>query len=114
MKTPYIIISPWFTKAISWVIDVGAITLFPFIIARKEMSEATLRHETIHIYQQKELFLLFFYILYVWDWIIGLAKYRDKRKAYFQIRFEQEAYENMYIEDYLSTRKKYSWRNYKV
>ena len=59
MKIPITIVSPRFTKAVSWVIDVGAITLFPFIISKEEMSETLLRHETIHIAQQKELFVIF-------------------------------------------------------
>ena len=114
MKIPIIIVSPRFTRAVSWVIDVAAITLYPFIISREQMSEDVLQHETIHILQQKELFVIFFYILYVWDWLIGLVKYRDRQKAYFQIRLEQEAYDQMYKENYLAERKKFSWRNYKV
>ena len=78
------------------------------------MSDITLNHESIHIHQQKELFVLFFYVLYVFDWLKGLIKYQNARKAYFQIRFEQEAYAKMYEEDYLLTRKKHSWRDYKV
>ena len=78
------------------------------------MSKVTLNHETIHIHQQKELFVLFFYMLYIFDWFKGLIKYQNARKAYFQIRFEQEAYAKMYEEEYLLTRKKYSWRDYKV
>ena len=114
MKIPITIVAPRFTKAISWVIEVGAITLFPFIISREKMSEDTLRHETIHIAQQKELFVLFFYILYGWDYLRGYLKYGDKQKAYFQIRFEQEAYEHMYDEEYLKKRKRFAWRKYKV
>ena len=114
MKIPIIIISPKFTKAISWVIEVGAIALFPFIISRKEMSESLLRHETIHIAQQKELLVVFFYILYIWDYIKGYIKYRDKETAYYQIRFEQEAYDHMYDTKYLENRKRYSWRIYRV
>ncbi len=114
MKIPITIVAPRFTRAISWVIDVAAITLFPFIISRDEMSPDVLQHETIHILQQKELFVVFFYILYVWDWLKGLIKYRDRQKAYFQIRFEQEAYDQMYKEDYLTQRKKFSWLKYKV
>ena len=113
MKIPIIIISPRFTKAISWVIEVGAITLFPFIIARREMSENLLRHETIHIVQQKELLVVFFYMLYVWDYIKGYIKYRDKETAYYQIRFEQEAYDKERVESYLEVRSRYAWLSYK-
>tara|TARA_R100001082_G_C4212792_1_gene95808 strand:- start:70 stop:414 length:345 start_codon:yes stop_codon:yes gene_type:complete len=114
MKIPKIIISPRFTKLMSIFINVEAITLFPFIICREEMSETLLNHESIHIHQQKELFVLFFYVLYVFDWMVGLVKYRNAQKAYYQIRFEQEAYAKMYEEDYLINRKKHSWRDYKV
>jgi len=114
MKVPIIIVSPKFTKAISWVINVGAITLFPFIVTKEEMSEETLRHEMIHIAQQKELLVVFFYLLYGWDYLKGYLKYRNKETAYYQIRFEQEAYDHMYDEDYLKNRKWFSWKNYKV
>ena len=53
---PITFVAPKFLKAISWVVDIYAITLWPFIISKEEMSEDVLRHETIHIAQQKELF----------------------------------------------------------
>tara|TARA_B100000686_G_C16200940_1_gene670552 strand:- start:44 stop:385 length:342 start_codon:yes stop_codon:yes gene_type:complete len=111
---PIVIIAPKFLKAISWVVDICAITLWPFIVSKDEMSEDVLRHESIHIAQQKELFVLLFYMLYGWDYLKGFIKYKNKQKAYFQIRFEQEAYEFMYKQDYLENRPKYNWRNYKV
>jgi len=114
MKIPIKIIAPKFLKTISWVVDISAITLYPFIVSREVMSDDVLNHESIHIVQQKELFVVFFYMLYAWDWIVGLIKYRDKQKAYFRIRFEQEAYDQMCTEEYLAKRKKFSWRNYKV
>jgi hypothetical protein len=111
---PIVVVAPRLTKLFSLVVDIGAITLYPFILSREEMSADTLRHETIHILQQKELFVLLFYILYGWDYLKGLVKYKDKAKAYFQIRFEQEAYEYMSQEDYLEKRTKYEWHNYEV
>jgi len=112
--SPIVIVSPKFTKAVSWVVDVTAITLFPFIISHDEMSDDVLRHETIHILQQKELFVVFFYMLYGWDYLKGLFKFRDKKMAYYRIRFEQEAYAHMFNENYLDNRKPYNWRRYKV
>ena len=114
MKIPIVIISPKFTKAVSWVVDVAAITLFPFVISREEMSEETLRHETIHIAQQKELLVLFFYLLYGWDYLRGIIKYKDKKLAYRRIGFEQEAYAQDANKNYLENRKLYSWHKYKV
>tara|TARA_R110002110_G_scaffold161246_1_gene359984 strand:+ start:321 stop:665 length:345 start_codon:yes stop_codon:yes gene_type:complete len=114
MNIPIVIKAPRLTKLMSLFIDVTAITLFPFIVFREEMNEVTLNHETIHIHQQKELFVLFFYMLYVFDWLKGLVRYKDTEKAYYQIRFEQEAYANMRDEGYLLSREKYAWRAYKV
>jgi len=96
---PIVIIAPRFLKAISLIIDVFAITLYPFIIAREEMSVDVLRHESIHIAQQKELLVVFFYLLYGWDYLKGYIKFRNKELAYRRIRFEQEAYAQMFNED---------------
>lgn len=114
MKIPVLLIAPKFLRAISWVVDIVAITLYPFIISREKMSDDILNHESIHIAQQKELLVVFFYLLYGWDYLKGFLKYKDKQKAYFRIRFEQEAYEFMFKEDYLENRPKYNWRKFKV
>ncbi len=111
---PIKIIAPRFLKFISFIINVYAITLFPFIISREEMSERVLRHETIHIHQQKELLVLFFYLLYLWDFCHGLFKYKSSSTAYRRIRFEQEAYAHESDTEYLSTRPWVNWRSYKV
>ena len=111
---PIVIIAPRFLKTLSIVIDIFAITLWPFIISREEMSEDVLNHESIHIAQQKELFVVFFYMLYGWDYLRGYMKFRDKELAYRRIRFEQEAYAHMFNKHYLDNRKPYSWRKYRV
>jgi len=111
---PILIVSPWFTKLMSVVIDVYAITIFPFIISKEEMNAETLNHETIHIYQQRELLLIGFYLLYFYYYLRGVIKYKDKQKAYFMIPFEQEAYANDGNFNYLDERKPYCWREFKV
>lgn len=111
---PITIISPTFTRLMSIVIDVYAITIFPFIISKEQMSETVLNHETIHIHQQKELLVIGFYLLYLFYYLIGYVKYKDKQMAYYMIPFEQEAYENDQNLDYLKDRRPYSWRKYKV
>jgi hypothetical protein len=111
---PILIISPWFTKLMSIVIDVYAITIFPFIISKEQMDAGTLNHETIHIHQQRELLVIPFYLLYAYFYLVGLIKFKDKQRAYFMIPFEQEAYANDQNLDYLKTRKSYAWRRYKV
>ena len=111
---PIVIIAPRFLKAISFVVDIEAITLFPFIISRTKMDPVLERHEKIHIAQQKELFVLFFYLIYGFDYLKGFIKYKSKTKAYFRIRMEQEAYINQQTEDYLKTRTRFKWLDYKV
>ena len=111
---PIVVIIPWFTELISIVIDVYAITIFPFIIAREEMDDVVLNHETIHIQQQKELLIIPFYILYVFYYLVGFIKYRDKQQAYYMIPFEQEAYQNDANLNYLENRERFAWRRFKV
>ena len=111
---PIIIISPWLTKLLSVVVDIYAITIFPFVISVEWMDEETLNHETIHLYQQRELLIIPFYILYFYYYIVGMIKYKDKHQAYYMIPFEQEAYTNDQNLDYLKTRKWFAWRRYKV
>ncbi len=53
---PIVIIAPKITRMLSIVVDITAITLYPFIISHDEMSDDVLRHETIHILQQKRTF----------------------------------------------------------
>lgn len=111
-----VIVNPKITKALSWVIDIYGITLYPFIICKEEPGETTVNHERIHILQQKELLVGFFYLLYVFFWIINLVKFRKEANvgavAYMNIPFEKEAYQNQDNFNYLLSRKKYSWRNY--
>jgi len=114
MKIPITIIAPRFLKAVSFVVDIAALTLYPFIISTEKMPEELFRHESIHITQQKELFVVFFYMLYGWDYLKGLIKFRDKELAYRRIRFEQEAYAHQANQHYLESRKPYSWKKYKV
>ena len=77
-----------------------AITLWPFIFCRSEMTEVDLNHENIHGRQQLELLLIGFYLIYLVEWIF---------KGYRRISFEVEAYDNENNLDYLKTRKKYAW-----
>ena len=100
---------------LSWVITIKAITIYPFIIFRDEADEETIRHEKIHIAQQKELFVLPFYILYFGYWLINKLKYKDSgSEAYYNIPFEQEAYKNSEDEFYLLSRPKQAWKHYNV
>lgn len=111
---PIIVKNSKVPKIMSLVINVHAITLWPFIFIRDDGDERLIRHESIHIKQYNELFVVGFLILYLYDWVKGLIKYKDKTKAYYNIRFEQEAYMYDAVDGYLETRSKYEWSKFSV
>jgi hypothetical protein len=102
-------------KLASIFFRVGAITLWPFIFIRKDCDTAQLvNHEMIHIKQCNELLVIGQYLLYGWDFVVGLIKYRNVYKAYRRVRFEQEAYRNDHNLNYLDSRPRFAWRKYRV
>lgn len=91
------------------------ITIFPFIFLRDKKlknDEVLINHETIHIIQQLELLVVFFYPFYLIEYVIRLIQYRDPHKAYRNISFEREAYANEHNLNYLKKRKFYSFLKY--
>ena len=74
--------------------------------------DITFNHEKIHLEQQKELWFIGFWILYLLFWIFNIFKYRSFGTAYMQIPFEQEAYNFEIYMKYLSVRKKFKWFKY--
>lgn len=69
-------------------------------------------HERIHTAQQREMLFVPFYIIYVIEWLVRCVQYRDRKKAYYNISFEREAYANGHNLNYLSSRKCYAWIKY--
>ena len=90
-------------------IEIGAITIGPWVFSRGEMSEETKNHETIHWQQYIETgifgFIVLYYSFYLWNFL----KYKDGQLAYYMIPFEKEAYDNDKNLNYLETRKRYTW-----
>lgn len=113
-----------------------AITILPFIFARKAakwLKDYELNHETMHLRQQLEVLIAAFvlilamvlifgiswwwmlvslFVYYAWygtEWLVRLAIYKDKNKAYRNIAVEQEAYNNQYDFTYLDNRKAFAW-----
>lgn len=113
-----------------------ALTLWPFIFARKEarINEVTINHEQIHGRQQVELLMVGFVIaillvlvglgwwsilalplffwLYLLEWLLGLIRFGNSKKAYRSISFEQEAYTNENNMHYLHERRWFAWIDY--
>jgi hypothetical protein len=97
----------------SWFFTVAAVAFGPFIFIRDGYeTKALLNHERIHIAQQYELLFVGQWVLYGVFWLINLVKYRDARMAYLHIPFEQEAYARSNNDQYLKTRKLWSWVSY--
>lgn len=88
-----------------------AINLFGILFVRGErrvLPKRVMNHEKIHTAQMKELGYIFFYILYVMEWLYRLTK---RGNAYRQILFEREAYLHESDPSYLLRRRKYAmWR----
>lgn len=107
-----VIISPRFCKLMSVFINVYAITLYPFIIAKEPLPVTIYNHEKIHLVQQRELWLVGFWFLYVWYWLKARAKGLNGSDAYYAIPFEKEAYAQQNNLKYLKTRKPHAWRDF--
>ncbi|CAM1345582.1 conserved hypothetical protein [Tenacibaculum amylolyticum] len=91
------------------------ITLFPFIFLKSQKfknDSVLLNHERIHLKQQLELFIVFFYIFYGIEWFIKFIKYRNIYSAYKNISFEREAYTHEKDMDYLKKRSFWMFISY--
>ena len=102
---PIIIKNSRIPKLLSWVINIRAITLFPFVFIKDEGDEILINHESIHIKQQLELLVVGFYLWYLIDYLYKFIKYDDGAQAYYNIIFEKEAYDNEDDLGYLPKRK---------
>jgi len=87
---------------------IGGITIFPFIFVEDKNDKELVNHERIHIRQQIEMLVIPFYLWYGIEWLIRGAN----DKAYRNISFERESYDNENNLDYLKKRKPYSWVKY--
>lgn len=87
-----------------------AINLFGFIFSLRDLTPRELNHERIHTVQQRELLYLPFFLWYVVEWLVLCVKYRNSLKAYYHIRFEQEAYRHEGDPTYLQRRRHYHYR----
>ncbi|MFK8271094.1 hypothetical protein [Capnocytophaga stomatis] len=104
-------------RVCKWIVPEGyrAITLYPFIFLRDEadkQNQVLINHERIHLRQQLELLVIFFYLWYGIDFLIKYAKYRNWQKAYRNIIFEREAYGNESDLQYLKERKRFGFKRF--
>lgn len=89
-----------------------AITLYPFIFLKNQNdrdNKTLINHERIHLQQQIELLIIPFYLWYIIHFLINYFKYKNWEKAYRNIIFEKEAYNNENDLNYLKKRKRYAF-----
>jgi hypothetical protein len=103
-----------YTKLARWMSGGnGGIALWPFafIVPELKNDKEIYNHEQIHLAQQRELWVIPFYVLYVLFWFQGL--FRRDVVAYLSIPFEREAYTNQADPYYLGDRKPFAWTDYR-
>lgn len=83
-------------------------TVWPFVILQRaelKSHKIFINHERIHLRQQVEMLVIFFYLWYSLEFVIRLIQYQNRHKAYRNISFEREAYQNENNLKFLSTRR---------
>ncbi|SMC70142.1 hypothetical protein [Pedobacter africanus] len=104
---------PWFI--IVPKIPANAMALFPFILLKNKGQKADpvlINHERIHLRQQLELLVFPFYLLYLFNYLVNLIRYKNHYLAYFNIVFEKEAYACDHKPLYLRNRPFFAWLKY--
>lgn len=87
------------------------LTFYPFVfLADKsdKLNKVFINHERIHIRQQLELLIFPFYLWYFTEYLFRLIQYKDRKKAYYNISFEREAYANE--KDFVYIKNREFWR----
>ena len=89
----WVIVAPRFLKF--WTRGFArAMALWPFVLIEKsedKLNQKLMRHEQIHMYQQLELLLIFFYLWYAFEYLIYRLRRMPHDEAYLNISFEKEA-----------------------
>lgn len=91
------------------------LTFYPFVfLADKDdkLNEIFINHEKIHIRQQLELLIVPFYLWYTAEYLLRLIQFRNRKKAYYSISFEKEAYANEKDLEYLKSRSFWRFLSY--
>ena len=91
------------------------LTFYPFVfLADKDdkLNEVFINHEKIHIRQQLELLIVPFYLWYFTEYLFRLLQFRNRKKAYYAISFEREAYANEKDLAYLKSRPFWGFMRY--
>jgi hypothetical protein len=91
------------------------LTFYPFVFIlnkQDKLNKVFINHERIHLRQQLELLVVPFYIWYGLEFLFRLLQYGNRRKAYYTISFEREAYGNEKDLNYLKQRSFWNFLKY--
>lgn len=91
------------------------IALWPFLIVREEKLKSDvvfLNHEKIHVRQQLELLVVFFYLWYAIEFLVRWVGHKNRYLAYKNICFEREAYLHEKDRNYLKQRSFWDFLKY--
>ncbi|RKS53628.1 hypothetical protein BC962_1882 [Gillisia mitskevichiae] len=91
------------------------ISLWPFVILKNKSFKndpVLLNHEKVHLKQQAEMLIVFFYVWYMVEFGIRFFQYKNKFLAYRNISFEREAYTNEFNLSYIKGRSFWSFLKY--
>ena len=91
------------------------ITLYPFIFLREKRlknDKILINHEKIHLRQQAELLVVFFYLWYILEFFYWYISCQNWDTAYRKISIEKEAYDRENNLEYLKNRKLWSFLRY--
>ncbi|MCW3167983.1 hypothetical protein OMO38_05520 [Chryseobacterium sp. 09-1422] len=94
---------------------INGITLYPFIFIKNpedKNNSVLINHEKIHLKQQLELLIIFFYLAYVIEYYYHLIKLKNGHQAYLAISFEREAFAHELDLEYLKKRKMWGFWKY--
>jgi len=89
--------------------------LWPFVILKHselKQNKVFLNHERIHLKQQAELLLVFFYLWYGLEFLFRIIQYKNRYTAYRNISFEREAYTNEKDLQYIDRRPFWRFLHY--
>ncbi|TBW30212.1 hypothetical protein [Gramella sp. KN1008] len=91
------------------------LSVWPFVILESRQLKKDkffLNHERIHLRQQLELLVIFFYVWYAIEFFVRYLDCRDGMLAYRNISFEKEAYRRENDLNYLKYRAVWAFRKY--
>jgi hypothetical protein len=95
---------------------VAGVTLWPFIFVASDVSadekRTMINHERIHICQANEMLVVFFYLLWVLEFLVGMCRYGSAHAAYVHISLEAEAHANEHDMQYCHERRLWGWTRY--